>query len=276
MSQETPENSQCPAVSDRGDAPDAPAVPAEPPSAPPPGDNLRTVARAGLRLAAIREEGRKRRTRRMVATAEWIAAAILIAIGLYFLWFLVFPSGEPGGAAAEYTREDFRARLRALPAIPADPAWKARETSPRWRRIVIHHTATDSGTVEAFDRNHREERKWENGLGYHFVIGNGNGMDDGEVAAGRRWLEQIDGAHVVGEKEKRLNETSIGIALVGNFEKDIPSAGQLAALKGLLDFLRRECHIGLASIVGHRDLSSTACPGANIYMDEILLVLANP
>ncbi|MDR1611269.1 MAG: peptidoglycan recognition protein family protein [Planctomycetota bacterium] len=226
-------------------------------------------------LTAIRRQGRQRRIKRALAMLEWIVAFILVGVGLYFLWFLVFPPAETGTVARQYTREDFRARLRALPATVESPGWLATNPSPRWRRIVIHHTATDSGTVEAFDRNHREERKWENGLGYHFVIGNGRGMTDGEVAVGKRWREQLDGAHVGGGADRKLNETSIGIALVGNFEHDLPTARQLASLKALLNFLRRECNIGLASIVGHRDMSSTACPGKNIYLDEVLLVLAN-
>ncbi|MBM4054820.1 MAG: hypothetical protein FJ264_09150 [Planctomycetes bacterium] len=44
-----------------------------------------------------------------------------------------------------------------------------------WKYIVIHHSASESGCAAEFDKFHREKRHWENGLGYHFVIGNGNG-----------------------------------------------------------------------------------------------------
>lgn len=210
---------------------------------------------------------------------EWVVAALLIVVAFYYLWFLVFPRevavvrDEPPP-----TVEEFRARVREYPAMAPAGEWKVAKLSPRWKRIIIHHSATDRGSAESFDRVHREERKWENGLGYHFVIGNGNGMGDGEVAVGKRWLEQLDGAHIKGEKGVNLNSQSIGIALVGNFENYLPTAKQLAALKGLLNFLRAECSISLGNITGHKDLSSnkTLCPGHHFYLDELKLSLANP
>ena len=36
------------------------------------------------------------------------------------------------------------------------------------------------------------------GLGYHFVIGNGRGISDGELYVGYRWLDQLAGAHAAG------------------------------------------------------------------------------
>jgi len=67
-----------------------------------------------------------------------------------------------------------------------------------WKYIVIHHSASASGCAAEFDRYHREKRGWENGLGYHFVIGNGSGAGDGQIEIGNRWVKQIDGAHAGG------------------------------------------------------------------------------
>ncbi|HHT9113865.1 MAG TPA: hypothetical protein ACFYD0_11140, partial [Candidatus Wunengus sp. YC65] len=50
-----------------------------------------------------------------------------------------------------------------------------------WRYIVVHHSATSSGNAAEFDKYHRRKKGWENGLGYHFVIGNGNGTPDGKI-----------------------------------------------------------------------------------------------
>ena len=55
-----------------------------------------------------------------------------------------------------------------------------------WKHIVVHHTATPSATPGGIDRFHREQRHMENGMAYHFLIGNGHGMRDGENRKARR------------------------------------------------------------------------------------------
>mgnify|MGYP000877830443 CR=1 FL=1 len=85
----------------------------------------------------------------------------------------------------------------------------------RWKYIVIHHSGVDTGTLKGMDRYHRDVRHMENGLAYHFVIGNGSGMKDGEIAVGTRWTRQLDGGHVARESQNRI---SLGICLVGNFD----------------------------------------------------------
>jgi len=61
--------------------------------------------------------------------------------------------------------------------------------SRKWRYVVVHHSATEAGSAAGMDRYHREERHMENGLAYHFVIGNGHGMRDGDITIGNRWRE---------------------------------------------------------------------------------------
>lgn len=216
----------------------------------------------------------------LLSIFEWVMALVLIGVASYYLWFLIFPAEpRPAVEGPPPSREEFRERARELPAVSAASAWRVTELSPRWKRIVVHHSATLQGSAESFDRVHREERKWENGLGYHFVIGNGRGMEDGAVTVGNRWTKQLDGAHIKGAKKgDNLNAESIGIALVGNFESTLPTAKQLASLKGLLNYLRRECGISLADIYGHKDISgnTTLCPGTHFYMEELRLALANP
>lgn len=217
--------------------------------------------------------------RRALAIAEWVLAAMLLLTALYYLALLFWPAQTVGVAAPEQpppTREEFRALMRGEPAVAADPSWKVATKNGRWRSIVVHHTATDGGSAASIDRFHREVRKWKNGLGYHFVIGNGKGMADGEIAVGERWKKQLDGAHVKGKDN--ANSYSIGIALVGNFDKTMPTAKQLAALRGLVDFLRKEYTISISAVIGHNAAaaSHTACPGRWFFMDELLLALANP
>ncbi len=133
----------------------------------------------------------------------------------------------------------------------------------RWQYIVLHHSATDEGNAESFDRYHREERKWSHGLAYHFVIGNGNGSDNGEIEVGNRWKKQIHGAHTA---NMDLNQISIGICLVGNFEEDNkPTASQVKSLISLASYFSKRYNIPKSHIVKHSQVlqKGTACPGKN-------------
>jgi len=130
-----------------------------------------------------------------------------------------------------------------------------------WKRIIVHHSAIKYGNAEAYGRAHRE-RGMQNGLAYHFVIGNGIDSGDGEIEIGPRWDKQLHGGHV---KSYRVNLTAIGICLVGNFEKDHPTRNQLDALTQLIDWLRRDVVPGAKNFAGHKDIrgEQTICPGRN-------------
>jgi len=130
-----------------------------------------------------------------------------------------------------------------------------------WRYIVIHHSATDTGSAETFDTEHRR-RGWR-GLGYHFVIANGNGGPDGQVQVGDRWTAQAVGAHTGGTPGNAYNRRGIGICLVGDFDRHRPTRRQLAALKALTAQLADRYGIPPENIIGHRHApnANTQCPG---------------
>ncbi len=136
-----------------------------------------------------------------------------------------------------------------------------------WKYIVIHHSASAGGSAVEFDRYHREKRRWENGLGYHFVIGNGNGTPDGEIEIGNRWINQIDGAHAGVEE---YNHYGIGICLVGNFNESSPTAAQMASLSALVEYLQDRCHITSENVIMHRHCRQTDCPGRNFPYYKLL------
>lgn len=214
------------------------------------------------------------RHKRWLALAEWILAGLLLItaiVAAWRIWFTEPPEQVSVAAPAPPpTEEEFRNILAALPPLAPDSIWKPEKLSDRWVRIVIHHTATEGGSAVAIDRYHREVNKWQNGLGYHFLIGNGNGAPDGGITVSHRWKDQLDGSHA-----KTRNKDSIGIALVGNFEKTLPSAKQMAALRGLVAYLSTSCKIPHKNIVGHKDLKgqNTACPGQYFWMDDFVSVL---
>jgi LysM repeat protein len=132
----------------------------------------------------------------------------------------------------------------------------------KWKYIVVHHSASAKGSAAGMDAYHRNDRHMENGLAYHFVIGNGLGMRDGEVAIGNRWRRQIKGGHLA---SPALNEVSIGICLVGDFEKARPTAAQLRSLRSLMTWLMNQTRVQKANIKTHTQINTrpTACPGRN-------------
>ncbi|MBC2606886.1 LysM peptidoglycan-binding domain-containing protein [Pelagicoccus albus] len=152
---------------------------------------------------------------------------------------------------------------RGAPQLSTSDLSALRKTRPnkdKWRHIVIHHSASKSGSAKAFDRFHREERNMVNGLAYHFVIGNGNGMGDGELAIGDRWKRQIQGGHLA---SYTLNQISIGICLVGDFSKTKPTAKQMATLEALVRYLMANTQVPVARVTTHTLIhpKHTLCPG---------------
>jgi hypothetical protein len=142
-----------------------------------------------------------------------------------------------------------------------------------WHYIVIHHSATPSGTVEGIAQFHRD-RGFQD-VGYHFVINNGRaaGTRDGQITPTARWLEQLPGAHASVANHPEFNTEGIGICLIGNFEQRPPTPAQMTALHLLVTALRDGCKIPLDRIVGHGELKETACPGRLFPMDLFLMDL---
>lgn len=123
---------------------------------------------------------------------------------------------------------------------------------PSTNYIVVHHTASSDDLTTSDIHQMHLNNGWA-GVGYHFVL-----EKDGSVHQGRPVWAQ--GAHAEGH-----NFESIGVNLVGNFDEgdNEPTDEQMESLKILLDDLKF-AYPG-ASIVGHRDLNATACPGRNLY-----------
>ena len=142
---------------------------------------------------------------------------------------------------------------------------KAPVGKSRWRYIVVHNSGTRQGNAKAFEYYHLRVRKMPNGLAYHFVIGNGSSSGDGEIEIGNRWKRQINGGHVHSDY---LNNIALGVCLVGDFNRDKPSARQIDALDELTRYLRNR--VGktegkVAVVKAHREINPprypTDCPG---------------
>ncbi len=154
--------------------------------------------------------------------------------------------------------------------VAKDNPWKPESGARDWKYIVLHHTASEEGDVESIHESHlknkdKNGKPWL-GIGYHFVIGNGKGMTDGEIEPTFRWKQQMQGAHA-GVAE--YNQFGVGIVLVGNFEDGPPTRSQVVSVKRLVRVLSREYEIQTAQIVGHGDVKATECPGSHFPLSEI-------
>ena len=155
---------------------------------------------------------------------------------------------------------------KSPPILPRS-AWNARRTranfdrmTPIWR-ITVHHTATRlpgsaasvaADAINAFQRQHQEQEGWAD-IGYHFLID-----PSGRIWEGRSLTYQ--GAHA-GSPE--LNVGNVGIALIGDFTVQQPSAAQKKALVELLDSLCAKYRVEHGRVFTHQEIrgSVTECPG---------------
>lgn len=136
----------------------------------------------------------------------------------------------------------------------------------RWQSIVIHHSGAPAGDAESIHRRH--QGYGYQGLGYHFLIGNGNGLGDGVVHAGYRWDDQLPGVHTIGDNADLHNHHSIGICLIGNGDRSPFTERQMAHLTELVQRLQRELGIPGSRVYLHREVAEgvsrpVTSPGRN-------------
>jgi len=159
----------------------------------------------------------------------------------------------------------------------ADVGWNANVPETSWQFIVIHHSASESGSVKGIHEEHRQRKDASGnpwlGIGYHFVVGNGQGMKDGAVEPTFRWNEQLHGAH---SGDPIFNARGIGICLIGNFEKTPPTKAQMESVKKLVNVLAVRHRITQSNLMGHAAVKSTACPGKHFPLKELRTVIPEP
>jgi hypothetical protein len=162
--------------------------------------------------------------------------------------------GRSSGGSYSYLTRSVRAEIDRAPVMQR-----------RWQFIVVHNSGTRQGNAAAFDYYHRHVRRMQNGLAYHFVIGNGTSTGNGQIEVGDRWRRQINGGHVHSDY---LNNIALGICLVGDFNRDQPTHAQLDCCEELIRYLRQRCgkiDNHYAIVKPHREVNpprwATDCPG---------------
>jgi hypothetical protein len=113
----------------------------------------------------------------------------------------------------------------------------------RWKHIFIHHSRTTAGNALTLGQN-------TNGVGDHFLIGNGDGAVDGEIQISQRWNLQQPAMPPAGAAFAAGHErSSISICLVGDFDQTVPTPTQLRRLGQLVGALRDQLHIDAANVL---------------------------
>lgn len=153
-------------------------------------------------------------------------------------------------------------------------------------KIIIHHTATDYDPnwtkqdvmkeIQKMYKYHTIDRDfWD--IGYNFIID--------QMWNIYEWRHGWEGA--VWMHTANNNASSIWISLMWNFENTVPTDAQLASLINLTTSIARFYNIDPnkttytfqtnntkepyvtakenPTIMGHKDVAVTACPGANLY-----------
>lgn len=165
-----------------------------------------------------------------------------------------------------------------MPAVIPRHGWGANEAlmtaPPEYRPVtamIVHHTATDDGGVDpaamvrAIYYYHAVSREWGD-IGYNFLIDKYGNIYEGRAG----------GSGVVGFHAAAYNWGSVGVSLIGNFvAADVPGPMRDAltvllaakAAEHWIDPLSQQHFIDrvLPTIMGHRDVGSTTCPGARAY-----------
>ncbi|MFD9286502.1 peptidoglycan recognition family protein [Streptomyces mirabilis] len=156
--------------------------------------------------------------------------------------------------------------------------------------ITVHHTATSvddpdpAATVRAIYTQHAVSNDWGD-IGYHFLIDRQGAIYEGRfsgadgIPAHNKNNEVVTGFHTFA-----FNSGNIGIALLGDFNKaELPprmreSLVQLIAslaARHKLDPMGNITYVSPTSgkstkgpaLGGHRDWTSTECPGSNTYAE---------
>ncbi|CAL1297225.1 unnamed protein product [Larinioides sclopetarius] len=153
------------------------------------------------------------------------------------IWFMAFSYFKTiCSCYLPYTRNSASACDGLDPYMMDRSQWRAKDPSGGAScfsgpvdLVILHHTGTPPCTttkscckaMRRIQDEHMNEKKWVD-IGYHFAIGG-----DGLIYEGRPWYKM--GAHT-----KHHNKRSIGIAFLGDYDKDCPNPSMLDLIPKLV------------------------------------------
>lgn len=211
------------------------------------------------------------------------------------------PASEPlletggAGAAEPLTQADVEALAAvAAPRVIARAGWGETRVPPAWKpsyanlgSAVIHHTAGSNtytasqapSVVRSIHDYHTYSwgRGWDD-IGYNFLVDRFGTIYEGRYGT----LASAKGKMVVGGHAAPANTGSVGISVMGTYTGSVqPSASSITAIEDIIawqfsaagldpegTWTFYNSNLGrystVPAVLGHRDVSSTVCPG-NIY-----------
>lgn len=141
--------------------------------------------------------------------------------------------------------------------------------------LVIHHSESKDGRShdwESIRTYHKLDNGWKD-IGYHYgleYVGDKLVLQKGRA-------EDVPGAHC---RNAGMNQKSLGICLVGNFDVQIPTLEQLNALTILVRDLMAKYSIPAHKVIGHREAqemelpkATKTCPGRLFNLDKFKSML---
>jgi len=158
--------------------------------------------------------------------------------------------------------------FQSKPTVLSRAEWGARSRSktPRQRDgvryLVVHHCAGNNNTIEntseqarmrEIQRIHMDDNGWSD-IAYNFGVGKGGTIMEG--------LEIDYAMKAAGGSNN--NYYAIHINCHGNFEEKLFDWSQKSALIDLLAYLCSRYGLSESAIIGHYNMSSSACPGQAI------------
>lgn len=151
-------------------------------------------------------------------------------------------------------------------------------------RIVLHHTAESMDTTKSDEdmlrgiyAYHTLSNEWWD-IAYNYIVG-----QRWKIYEGRAWGDYVVGAHALYN-----NMGTVGIAVLGNYNKNHLNRDQIAGIEQAISMMAKKYGITLTdqkkwvikcdnslcypfevvttkSLIGHQDVGRTDCPGSDIY-----------
>lgn len=127
-------------------------------------------------------------------------------------------------------------------------------------RITVHHTASPlddnrnaPSRVRAHQRFHQQDRQWPD-IAYHFIVDRNGHIYEGRPtwAAGDTGTDYDPTGHFL-------------VCAEGEFGSQSPTTAQLESIASLLSWGSAAFGVSLDTVLGHRDVASTSCPGDVLY-----------
>ena len=126
----------------------------------------------------------------------------------------------------------------------------------RWQYLYIHHSKTTGGNALLLGNA-------PEGVGDHFIIGNGEGLVDGELQISQLWNHQQSAISPVGNLKVQPN--CVSICIIGDFDSKPPTPMQLGRLGQLVQALQARSRIPASRVEWLNDgLTTTGASAAGI------------